>query len=333
MRSLTDYYGNDNRSFMMQEGLSYISIERLVRFFYESGKAPVDDYVYYANKMVEIVFSYSKDIWLEKYRDWYDTMRRGDKGTRTFDRMGTKTWTDIFRAFYFASAKWSETEKETNVSNLLDLYALQENTVEVGKNTFNQDFIEEWVTVWETLPSVSCFSKAFRYICSLEITGNFNQYGLFSKFLGRSVEALYMNGFIMRPEPWKYETLLGGGQIADVYEVADEIMSDTLRSINKVIKVLEQVPKIRPLDLQMYRDACNYFRYMQDVIAYERSAPLKERPTIVTEIHDVTAEKSKEIEKMEDGDFWTAIKDNENNLPVIDLVELVNRRLKQNKDN
>ena len=332
MRSLTDYYGSDNRSFMRQEGISYIRIERLVRFFYESGKVPADDYTYYANKMVEIVFSSSKDIWLEKYREWYDTMRRGGGGTRTFDRMGTKLWTDIFRAFYFASAKWSEIEKETNVSNLLDLYALQENTLEVGRNTFNQDFIEEWVTVWETLPSVSCFSKAFKYICSLEITGNFSQYDLFSKFLGRSVEALYMNGFIMQPEPWKYETLLGGIKISDAYEVVDEIISDTLRSINKAIVVLEEVPEIRPLDLQMYRDACSYFKHMQDVMTDERSAPLKDRPTIVTEMHDVTAEKCKEIEKMNDSDFWTAIKKNVNNLPVINLVDLVESRLKRNKD-
>ncbi len=332
MRSLTDYYGNDNRSFMMQEGLSYISIERLVRFFYESGKAPVDDYVYYANKMVEIVFSYSKDIWLEKYREWYDTMRRGGRGTRTFERMGTKLWTDIFRAFYLASAKWSETEKENNVSNLLDLYALQANERNVGRNKFSQDFIEEWVTVWETLPSVSCFSKVFRYISSLEITGNFKEYELFNRFLGRSVDALYMNGFIMQPEPWKYEILLGGGLISEVDEVIDEILSDTLCSINKVIKVLEQVPEIRPIELQMYHDACKYFKYIQDVMTYDRPAPLKERPTIVTEIHDVTAEKCEEIEKMNDNDFWTAIKENINNLPTINLVDLVERRLKRNKD-
>lgn len=332
MRSLTDYYGSDNRSFMRQEGISYIRIERLVRFFYESGKVPVDDYVYYANKMVEIVFSSYHDKWLEKYRDWYDTMRRGDRGTRTFERMGTKLWTDIFRAFNFASAKWSETEKEANFSNLLDLYALKANESSVGRDTFSQDFIEEWVTVWEGLPSVSCFSKAFRYICSLEIIGNFNQYDLFSKFLGRSVEALRMNGFIMEPEPWKYESLLEGVQISDADEVTGEIMSDTLRSINKAIKVLEQVPEIRPIDLQMYRDACSYFYHMQAVMDDERIAPLKDRPTIVTEMHDVTAEKCEEIEKMNDSDFWTAIKKNVNNLPAINLVDLVERRLKRDKD-
>lgn len=332
MRSLTDYYGSDNRSFMKQEGLSYIGIERLVRFFFESGKVSVDDYVYYANKMVEIVFSSSKAIWLEKYREWYDTMSRGGGGTRTIDRIGTKIWADIFRAFYFASAKWSENEKETNVSNLLDLYALQENTRKVGRNTFSQDFIEEWVTVWETIPNVTCLSKVFKYISSLEIIGNFKQYKLFNIFLGRSVEALYMNGFIIQPEPWKYETLLEGGLASNIDSVIDEIIDDTIRNINNAIKVLEQVPEIRPLDLQMYHDAGNYFKYMQEVITYERDVPLKERPTIKTQIHDVTAEKCEEIEKMDDNAFWTAIKENVNNLPTIHLVDLMERRLKRNKD-
>lgn len=331
MRSLLEYYGMDNDTYYKQERLNYITIERMVRFFYESGKVPFNDYVYYANKMVEMVFSADKDEWEKRFREWYDLMYRGGRGTRTIARFGTRLWPDLFRAFYFAEAKWTEKEKLLNIVNLIDLYDICSKKDNEKKNhVFDQGFIEDWITLWETLPEVSCFSKAFGYICSLEIIGNFNHYNLFYSFLGKSINALYMNGFITHPEPWKYEVFLEDNFKTDKSDkLVKEVIHETECNVNKAAGILEQVPDIRPQEMHMYKAAGRYLEFMQRVMNCDVQAAVRERPFIKTEVHSPVTEKAAEVRAMEGRDFWNTVKNNSKQLPVVILVGLIRDRLNQ----
>ena len=324
MMKQSTYYGLTAAEVSKNEALPYFEIENMVHYLYEAGKEPVNNYIYSAFSLVKTVFSQDENEWKGAFRKWREDMHDGEK---TIERIGVKLWPSIFRAFYFASPKWDEVEKKENYDKLIRLYFL---THEDEKLFFSQDLIEDLTSLWEGIPNINVYVLALRTLIKLDIKNNWNDYELFYRFLGQSLYVLYRLGYnAMGASEWKIQTLIektdnGENLLGITRKLLDEISGE----VEQCIRVLENL-NIRLEELENYRIIKHYLEYMRRVTSCESRGLVKDDFQIISNVHDVMAEKIRRLENIENEDeFLKAINQNED-IPIRTLVYLLGKRVKR----
>ena len=315
------YYALDADRFAANEALPYFDIENMVYYLYEAGQIPVNNYVYNAFLLVEHVLNRDKDEWENAFRKWRSDMR---SGTRTIECIGISLWSSIFRAFYFASPKWTDTEKSENYKNLIYLYRIHLNE----RPLFSQSVIEDLTPLWEGISDIDSYVVALDLVSNMEIKNNWNNYDLFYQFLGKSLQVAFELGYIVRTDFWKIKDLLkDSDNLEEMKEISENIVKEIGKEVNHSIQVLRQKANIRMEDVPHYEMIRCYLEFVNRVMTCEDTEKVNEEMRFSSKIYDQIAENSRKLKNIERNDeFVDAINRNEDNLPVGNLIHIVESR-------
>ena len=334
IQSVSDIYGWSMKQVIAAEHLERVNIQRMVRFFYESGKPFWNEYIYHANSLAERLLSEDKTCWPEVFQKWQQEMEGEKSGVRTLQRIGLSLWTEIVRAFGFASSKWTLEEMKTNYQNLFTLYQVLRDKTDLGfPRFFGQRFMEDWAPVWEGIPKdVISFRMMFEMAMSPKTVENYQNYDLFYVFAGRSMKAFYQNGFILQPDPWMYKPLFQNSFLLEKRKLCLEECIQTIdREIECFCETLkqEQVARRDPLPggVPMYQSAQKYFSLLQKSLQADKQAKIQKSSHVMTKIIDVADETLRKIQSIEDDDcFYEAIRENREKVPMASLIDLIQKR-------
>lgn len=248
---LPEFYRRDVRRMRIIDNLDYEDIEQGVRFILAAGRASVNHYIYYANKMVTEVLQQPEVERKRAFQTWAQHMYQEERGVQTIQRLGISVWWSLFHAFAFTSKYWSEDEKRENYCALIRFY-FQEEAVEM----FDQKLLDELLPLWDGMPAgiPEIFVEVVTKLTSLIIRDNWNDYENFFVFLSRSLKALYRSGMIEGVDPWL---------IANLADIAHKETSEASKMCNG--KNLEKSKQLaEELIHQVYREASQYRDFFQD---------------------------------------------------------------------
>lgn len=344
MIDLDTYYGRTNSEVSKHEALEYMDIERAVRFYYEGGKSPVNDYVYSANLLVNMVFSRDEEDWLAEFFNWRREMQKEKAGTRTIERIGVRLWPTIFRAFYFAADRWKKEEYADNVHKLLRLYwsymLYKEEQQQEGRDkNLKKDwpngiqredrfyvFLQEFIPAWEMLRDTESLNYVFSHIVKMPVDRNYNQQSLFFKFVYQSVYCLHYLGYLFRTDPWEMKL---SGKVHDEKEKkqCQMLLRQTAVEIQSYIDFLQNHDKVLQNEMKMYQNAKNYIDFIQTIMDNKISADIKEKMPFNIRVSESGTEELTRISKIEDNKaFYRAVDGLVGEIAVTRLISFMKQR-------
>lgn len=333
---ISHFYTQKADDVAKHKGLEYIRKEKMIRFLLAAGRVPQDDYVYWAERLVEDVLSEpDEEQWLELYKQYRLKMHREERGTGVIEYIGISPWRDLFQAFYFASPRWEKTKRSQNYLNLVRFYA-KITSQERGKKSsdFSMDFIHETFSLWEGLRDGDPLAAFADFVCSKRCTGNWNDYLVFFQYVRASILAVYYAGYIEYFDVWKLEGLEKGKNEKQYLQVwkslTVEAVQDTVRELRKNQSVLEMYADYLPQEKEHYESFLALMNYYAEVMASPKAGIYHESAGVQTSIHSPSREAYQAVAQIEDeAEFREKVNAMPEHLSVAECIRLIRERYRK----
>ena len=327
------FYSQKADDVAKHEGLEYIRTEKMVRFLLAAGRIPQDNYVYWAECLVSSVLSEPDEkMWPKLYQQYRQKMHREERGAGVIERWGISHWTDMFRAFYFASVRWEKAERSQNYVRLVRFYVRMKTLEREGRSDdkFSMEFIHETFALWEGLRDGAALAAFAELVCSKQITGNWNSYPIFFKYIRESLLALYYAGYIDRYDIWQLEGLSDDVDKKDYRALALEIVRGVTRELRDKLAVLARYEEYLPQEKPRYESFIQLMDFYQSVLNAERDGIYREDSGVRTTVHSPSGEAYHAVEQIvDDAVFKEKVNSRPEALSVAACIQLIKNRFQK----
>lgn len=320
----SNFYTYSTEHIVQQNNLDYINIERKIKFIFSANQSSYNDYVYWANDLVNSVLNEGGTDFL--FQNWMNRMRQSnsDHGVETIQGMGTDIWPTIFHAFQLASSKWTSQERGRNYHNLLQLmWRLEKN------REFTAQILDRLLALWEGIVDKDIYQELIQNVMALHINGNFNHYVNFGIFVQRSIyQAVYLH--YIRYDVWN----TCNGWISDSDTLQDmqipyqNFLNGILESIDGLIQVLEYNSYSDQNLIGQYRSLREYIQYLLNVVQNDIEADIQHNNHIEYELTNNNDILSQYISISDEQLFYESINRAVKNsiLDPLQYIECIRRR-------